>query len=325
MLLGNAAGQHPDSAALERLARWIAEQTGATFGWLVDGGNAVGAQLVGAAPSETGATAAEMLGANAPLKACLLLNVEPSLDAADPPRALAALAGAEMVVAMTAFMPGDDVADVLLPIAPFTETSGTYVNAEGRVQSAHGVVKPRGDARPAWKVLRVLGNLLGLAGFSFETLRGGPRRGARRRRDDPGAAGRAARRGGAGRRAAVRPDAARSSASPTCRSTPSIRSSGARRRCSSPPMRGRRTSASRASLPPSAASSTARWCASRMGERSVVLPARVDPSLAANVIRVAAGASAHRRPRADVRHASRSRSSPRAQGGTAPRREATPT
>ncbi|HEV7576087.1 MAG TPA: NADH-quinone oxidoreductase subunit NuoG [Caldimonas sp.] len=169
ILLGNAAAQHPDSASLEQLGRWIAEQTGATFGWLVDGGNAVGAQLVGALPKDVGATAAEMLGAGAPLKACLLLNVEPSLDAGDPPRAGAALAQAEMVVAMTAFMPSDDVADVLLPIAPFTETSGTFVNAEGRVQGAHGVVKPRGDARPAWKVLRVLGNLLGLPGFSFET------------------------------------------------------------------------------------------------------------------------------------------------------------
>ena len=58
---------------------------------------------------------------------------------------------------------------MLLPIAPFTETSGTFVNAEGRAQSFHGVVKPLGEARPAWKVLRVLGNLLGLPGFSFET------------------------------------------------------------------------------------------------------------------------------------------------------------
>jgi len=169
VLLGNAAGQHPDSVELERLSRWIAEQSGATFGWLVDGGNGVGAQFVGAAAEEVGLSAAEMLAADAPLKACLLLNVEPSLDVADPPRALAALGSAEMVVAMTAFMPVDDVADVLLPITPFTETSGTWVNAEGRVQSAHGVVKPRGDARPAWKALRVLGNLLGLAGFSFET------------------------------------------------------------------------------------------------------------------------------------------------------------
>ena len=59
---------------------------------------------------------------------------------------------------------------MLLPIAPFTETSGTFVNAEGRVQSFHGVVKPLGEARPAWKVLRVLGNLLGLPGFAFETV-----------------------------------------------------------------------------------------------------------------------------------------------------------
>jgi NADH-quinone oxidoreductase subunit G len=75
-----------------------------------------------------------------------------------------------MVVVLSPFLPHDsDRADVLLPIAPFTETSGTFVNAEGRVQSFHGVVKPLGEARPAWKVLRVLGNLLGLPGFSFET------------------------------------------------------------------------------------------------------------------------------------------------------------
>jgi NADH-quinone oxidoreductase subunit G len=112
-----------------------------------------------------------MLGSEAPLKACLLLNVEPGLDAADGAAAVAALGKAEMVVSLSAFqpVPGDDIADVLLPIAPFTETSGTFVNAEGRVQGFHGVVKPRGEARPAWKVLRVLGNLLGLGGFSFET------------------------------------------------------------------------------------------------------------------------------------------------------------
>ena len=80
-------------------------------------------------------------------------------------------AGAEMVVSLTSFKPhaGDDVADVLLPIAPFTETSGTFVNAEGRVQSFHGAVKAFAETRPAWKVLRVLGNLLGLGGFGFET------------------------------------------------------------------------------------------------------------------------------------------------------------
>ena len=135
-----------------------------------------------------------MLGADAPLKACVLLNVEPLLDAADGAAAVAALdAGRDGRRADRRSMPRDaTVADVLLPIAPFTETSGTFVNAEGRVQSFHGVVKPLGDARPAWKVLRVLGNLLGLAGFSFETLGRGARRGARRRRDDRRAPGRRA-------------------------------------------------------------------------------------------------------------------------------------
>ena len=171
VLLGNAAAQHPDAAALEQAARAIATATGASFGWLVDGGNAVGAQLVGAMPTAGGADAATMLGASSPLKAVLLLHTEPGLDAADPVAAAAALGRAEMVVSLTSFKPapGDDSADVLLPIAPFTETSGTFVNAEGRVQSFHGVVKPLGDARPAWKVLRVLGNLLGLTGFAFET------------------------------------------------------------------------------------------------------------------------------------------------------------
>jgi NADH-quinone oxidoreductase subunit G len=77
--------------------------------------------------------------------------------------------GAEMVIAMSAFRHGMDYADVLLPIAPFSETSGTFVNCEGRAQSFNGTVKPLGDTRPAWKVLRVLGNLLGLTGFDYDT------------------------------------------------------------------------------------------------------------------------------------------------------------
>ena len=171
VLLGHAAMQHPQAAAIETLARWIAEQTGATFGWLGAGGNALGAQLVDAVPGATGASAARMLAGGSSIKAFVLLQSEPTLDAGDGAAAAAALRQAEMVVSLTSFKPapGDDHADVLLPIAPFTETSGTFVNAEGRVQSFHGVVKPQGDARPAWKVLRVLGNLLGLAGFGFET------------------------------------------------------------------------------------------------------------------------------------------------------------
>ncbi|MBV9891132.1 MAG: molybdopterin-dependent oxidoreductase, partial [Rhizobacter sp.] len=171
VLLGNAAAQHADAEALERLGRWIAEQTGATFGWLGDGANAVGAQLVGANGRPGGLGAARMLAADSPIKAFVLLNVEPALDSADGSAALDALGRAEFVVSLTPFKPDalDEVANVVLPIAPFTETSGTFVNAEGRAQSFHGVVKPLGETRPAWKVLRVLANLLGLAGFQHET------------------------------------------------------------------------------------------------------------------------------------------------------------
>jgi NADH-quinone oxidoreductase subunit G len=168
VLLGNAAAQHPQAAQLLALAGWIAERTGATVGYLGEGGNAVGAQLVGALPGPGGLNAAQML--SQPMKALLLLNTEPVLDAANAAAARQALGGSGLVVGLTAFKDTmADVADVLLPIAPFTETAGCFVNAEGLAQSFHGVVKPAGDARPGWKVLRVLGNLLGLPGFDFET------------------------------------------------------------------------------------------------------------------------------------------------------------
>jgi NADH-quinone oxidoreductase subunit G len=172
ILLGNAAAQHPQASALLSLANWIATQTGATVGYLSEAANTVGAHLVGAAPRNGGLNAGQMLGANeaSPLKACVLLNIEPALDAANASAATAAMHAAEMVVVLTPFKDtAHDVADVLLPIAPFTETSGTFVNAEGRVQGFHGVVKPLGGTRPAWKVLRVLGNMLELKGFDFET------------------------------------------------------------------------------------------------------------------------------------------------------------
>ena len=168
VLLGNAAAQHPQATELLALANWIGAQTGASVGYLTEAGNSVGAQLVNALPGASGLNAGQMLGGS--LRACLLLNVEPEFDVANPLAAKAALQSADMVVALTSFKDAAlDVADVLLPIAPFTETSGTFVNAEGRVQSFHGVVKPLGDTRPAWKVLRVLGNLLGLKGFDQET------------------------------------------------------------------------------------------------------------------------------------------------------------
>jgi NADH-quinone oxidoreductase subunit G len=168
VLLGNAAAHHPQATELLALANWIGAQTGASVGYLTEAGNSVGAQLVNALPGANGLNAGQMLGGS--LRACVLLNVEPEFDVANPLAAKAALQSADMVVALTSFKDAAlDVADVLLPIAPFTETSGTFVNAEGRVQSFHGVVKPLGDTRPAWKVLRVLGNLLGLKGFDQET------------------------------------------------------------------------------------------------------------------------------------------------------------
>jgi NADH-quinone oxidoreductase subunit G len=167
VLLGNAAAQHPQASQLHAAAQWIAEQTGAKLGYLTEGGNAVGGYLANAIPGEDGANALQAFAQ--PRKAYLLLNAEPELDSHDSQVATAALKQAEMVVVMSAFKHGADYADVLLPIAPFTETAGTFVNAEGRAQSFNGTVKPLGDARPAWKVLRVLGNLLGLQNFDYET------------------------------------------------------------------------------------------------------------------------------------------------------------
>ena len=168
VLLGNAAAQHRQASALLALASWIAEQAGASVGYLGELGNSVGAQLVHALPGNGGLNAGQML--TQPMKALLLLHAEPLLDSADGAATRKALAGSGLVVALTPFKDtAAEFADVLLPIAPFTETAGSFVNAEGRVQSFHGVVKPLGDSRPAWKVLRVLGNMVGLAGFDFET------------------------------------------------------------------------------------------------------------------------------------------------------------
>jgi NADH-quinone oxidoreductase subunit G len=168
VLLGNAAAAHPQAAELLAIANWIAEQAGARCGYLGDSGNGVGAQLVGAQPGQGGLDAGQMLAK--PLKAYLLFNTEPVLDAANAAQAAKSLQAAEMVVAFSPFQANVEFADVMLPIAPFTETGGSFVNADGRVQSFHGVVRPLGDTRPGWKVLRVLGNLLGLNGFAQESV-----------------------------------------------------------------------------------------------------------------------------------------------------------
>ena len=162
ILLGNSVTHHPDASKIHAAAQWIANATGARFGYFVEAANTVGGYLVNA----TSAKAADLF--SVPKKAYVLLNAEPELDAANPQQARAALDGAEMVVAMSAFKHGMDYADVLLPISPFSETAGTFVNCEGRAQSFNGTVRPLGETRPAWKVLRVLGNLLGLSGFDYE-------------------------------------------------------------------------------------------------------------------------------------------------------------
>ncbi len=168
VLLGNAAAHHANASSLLALANWIALQTGASVGYLTEAANTVGAQWVGAQPQAAGLNAAQML-TGGKLKAAVLLAVEPEHDTAAGQAAATALDAAEMVVTLSPFKTNLAYSDVLLPIAPFSETSGSFVNAEGRVQSFHAVVKPLGETRPAWKVLRVLGNLLGLNGFGFES------------------------------------------------------------------------------------------------------------------------------------------------------------
>ena len=174
VLLGNLAQHHPRYSELHGLAQEIARVAGSTLGVLGEAANNVGAALAGALPFAgalgrevtPGMNAGEML--TNPRLAYVLLNVEIELDCHDPQQALKAMENAELVVALSAYRhQGLNYADVMLPVAPFTETSGTFVNTEGRAQSFNAVVKPAGDARPAWKVLRVLGNMFNLHGFDY--------------------------------------------------------------------------------------------------------------------------------------------------------------
>jgi NADH-quinone oxidoreductase subunit G len=169
IFLGALAANHPQAAQLHRLAQELGRITGAKVGFLGDGGNAVGGHLANAVPGSAGKNVAGMLAGS--LKAYLLLHAEMDLDTQDSAAAIAAMQGAEFVVAMSAYRhKALEYAQVLLPVAPFTETAGTFVNIEGRAQSFQGVVRPLGEARPAWKVLRVLGTLMGVPGFEFESI-----------------------------------------------------------------------------------------------------------------------------------------------------------
>ena len=171
VFLGNLAQHHPQASRLHALVQVLADITGARWGFLGEAANSVGGYLAQAVPG-----AMEPRGLNAgamlrePRKGYLLLGVEAELDSHDPSEAVAAMRQAELVVAMSPYQhKAVDYAHVLLPIAPFSETSGAFVNTEGTVQNFNGVVGPLGETRPAWKVLRVLGNLLGLDGFEYDS------------------------------------------------------------------------------------------------------------------------------------------------------------
>ena len=163
VLLGSAAIAHHHASDLHVMAQFIADQTGATLGFLPVGGNAVGASLVNA----NGVGVESVLSGER--CAVILMNIEPDSDLPNPAAARAALAKANTVIALSAYKSADlmEVADVILPTSVFSETVSTFVNLEGRVQTVQPSVKPLGDSRPAWKVLRVLGGLLGLDGFLF--------------------------------------------------------------------------------------------------------------------------------------------------------------
>ena len=164
--LGSLAVQHGRASELQTLAQEIARLTGGSFGFIGEAANSVGGYLAGAIPAQNGLNAAAMI--EQARKAYVVMGAEPAFDFANPSATTAAMGAAQLVVALSAFdsVSLRGVADVMLPIAPFSETSGTYVSCEGRAQSFVAVARPQGETRPAWKVLRVLGNLLALDGFA---------------------------------------------------------------------------------------------------------------------------------------------------------------
>lgn len=181
ILFGPLVQNSFSAPAARALTELIAEMSGATFGMLPEA-NSVGAWLAGCVPHRGVAGADATTGRNArsmiskPLRGYLLFGIEPELDCGDGSRARTAMHAADFVVLVSAFKPNEtgttakDYADVLLPMGPFTETAGTYINGEGRVQAFTGAVQPRGAARPGWKILRVLGSMLELDSFGYNSI-----------------------------------------------------------------------------------------------------------------------------------------------------------
>jgi NADH-quinone oxidoreductase subunit G len=159
------ATAHPDYSLLSSLAATIAQAVDASIGYLPGAANSVGAHLLGVMPQGNGKNAVGML--EKPCNGYLLLGIEPGYDLGNPAKGRAALNQADFVVALSSYSSDDleEVADVILPIAGFAETSGTYVNAAGNWQSFNGAAVPQGESRPGWKVLRVLGSMMYLDGF----------------------------------------------------------------------------------------------------------------------------------------------------------------
>ena len=179
ILLGPQAINHGDAAALRGLAACLADLTGVTLGTLDEGANPAGAWIAGAVPhreangapvKRAGLDARAMIEAG--LDAYVLMGLEPELDCANGARAREALSAAGFVVSLSTFRSEAmaEYADVILPIAAFAETEGTFVNLSGSRQSFDAASPPFAESRPAWRVLRVLGNLFESAGFEHDSI-----------------------------------------------------------------------------------------------------------------------------------------------------------
>jgi NADH-quinone oxidoreductase subunit G len=178
ILLGNLATAHPEFSTLRALAGAIAKFANVKIGFLAESANSAGACLAGMLPHrKPGGTQPDKTGLNADsmyaegLNAYVLMGIEPELDCWNGYQALQALRSAGFVVSLTAYQTEmmKSYAHVMLPVGLFAETSGTFINNEGRSQSFNGVVLPAGEARPGWKILRVMGNLFNLPGFDYNT------------------------------------------------------------------------------------------------------------------------------------------------------------
>lgn len=178
IMLGQLAAQHPDASILVELAKALAVATDSQLMNLPSAANSVGAWQAGAVPHRgVGGTSVDKAGKNindmleTPVSALILHNVEPEHDCANPVKALAAAKAAKFVLAVTPYVNDSikDYADVILPMVPYTETDGTYINMDGLAQSFHAAVNTYAESSPAWKIYRVLGQQLGLDSYAYET------------------------------------------------------------------------------------------------------------------------------------------------------------